>query len=87
MNNDTKDMGRQTNGAHLCTLQIHIIIPDLKIYTKYVDERHIIAAKGDVWVRQKGERERESKNGAHITVCGRTSHHEFDGYSEKPTGF
>jgi len=49
----------------LRTLKVHIIIADLKIYAKYVDERHIID----------------------ITVRGRTSHHEFDSYAEKSTGF
>lgn len=29
--------------TYLCTLQIHVIISDLEIYTKHVDEGHIIA--------------------------------------------
>jgi hypothetical protein len=38
---------RKANGAHLCTLQIHVIVPDLKIYAKYIDKRHIITVKKD----------------------------------------
>jgi hypothetical protein len=35
----------------------------------------------------KGKKKANEENGAHIAICGRTSHHEFDRYSEEPTRF
>ena len=69
---------RKANGAHLCTLQIHVIVSDLEIYSKHVDERDIIATKYRSAVDVHQTIKANGQNTAHITVRGRTSHHEFD---------
>jgi hypothetical protein len=67
-----------SSDTYLCTLQIHVIVSDLEVYPKHVDERHIIATNYRSAVNVQDIINANGENTAHITVCGGTSHHEFD---------